>query len=82
MSIRERRPRLAAFVLGLLAGVLAVTLTSGLFYVAATVVVNDGKCPQGSFPATNVDVGGACFEDGADLPPGFTADPGGNSGLD
>ncbi len=81
MSVREGHPRLAAFVIGLAAGLLVVLLVNSGLYLVARVAINDGKCPRGEFPATSIELGGACFEDGADLPAGYTADPGGNSGL-
>ena len=82
MSARENHPRLVAFLLGLAGGVLAVALTNVLIFLVADVAFSDGKCPRGQFPATSIERGGACFEDRTDLPTGYSADPGGNSGLD
>ncbi len=68
-----------SFVIGLALGVAVSVLTlAALFIFRAD---PEGKCPAGSFPATNVAVGGDCFRDGTTLPPGWVADPGGNAGL-
>lgn len=80
MSTLRRHPRLTVFVVGLLTGVLTVVLVGVASYLFSG--DPEGKCPSGYFPATNVAVGGDCFKNGTVLPPDFTADPGGNSGLD
>lgn len=68
------------FRTGLLTGFLvAATLWVGYLITAQTTA--PGKCPEGQFPATNPSVGGRCFPNGTTLPPGWTADPGGNEGL-
>ncbi|CAN5531442.1 hypothetical protein BH24ACT11_BH24ACT11_11740 [soil metagenome] len=79
-SGRSRHPRLAAFAVGF-ALVVAVT-TLALVVVFFLGLPYDGKCPEGSFPATNPAVGGDCFTEGDGLPDGFTADPGGNTGVE
>lgn len=56
-SGRSRHPRLAAFAVGF-ALVVAVT-TLALVVVFFLGLPYDGKCPEGSFPATNPAVGGA-----------------------
>lgn len=61
---------------GLLTGFVA-----GLLLVGVLIWANPGGtplCPEGSSPATNPRVTSTCFPDDAELPDGFTRDPGGN----
>ncbi len=60
----------------------AVVTVLGIVAVFFVDMPSGGKCPEGSFPATNPTVGGDCFEQAARLPAGYTADPGGNAGLE
>ena len=70
----RRRP----FLVGLVAGLVLVAVVVGIGQARIT---PSTKCPEGSLPATSQTRGGDCFPAGADLPSGYTLDPGGNEGL-
>jgi len=49
-----------------------------VFILSGGLFANEMACSQGEAPANNPEGGSACFEEGSELPPGFTWDPRGN----